>query len=517
MNTYVIQWFEVANNVTIRMNNKKITITMTEQRKPQPPQLSFFQIWNLSFGFLGVQFGFALQNANVSRLLSDLGADLYSLSLFWLVAPIMGLIVQPIVGAASDRTWNQLGRRKPFILVGAICAAFGMILLPNAPLFVAIVAPMLFGVFMVALMDASFNVCFQPFRALVSDMVPAKQRNIGYSVQSLLINIGAVIGSILPFLLTNIIGLDNTAQKGDVAQTVIWAFYIGATVLLGSVLWTVFRTKEYAPKDYARFKGIDEVAKQNETIEKKALSEKLQSFFTLIKQAPRTMKQLAVVQFFSWFSLFIMWVYTTPALTQHIWGVDIKWYDKEYLASVNNVLPEKVLADMGAAGDWVGILFAAYSLFAAVFSIFLAKFADKFGRKTIYSGALFLGGLSYISFIFFQDLTPTHLNLYVTQINVPAGAVKLILPMVGIGIAWAAILAMPYAMLSGALPASKTGIYMGIFNFTIAAPQIVSGLTAGYILRFIFDNHAIDIIVMAGASMLLAAVAVFFVQEKNED
>ena len=490
---------------------------MTDQSKAQQPQLSFFQIWNLSFGFLGVQFGFALQNANVSRLLSDLGADLYSLSLFWLVAPIMGLIVQPLVGAASDRTWNRLGRRKPFILVGAICAVFGMILLPNAPLFVAIIAPMLFGVFMVALMDASFNVCFQPFRALVSDMVPAEQRNIGYSVQSLLINIGAVVGSILPFLLTNIIGLDNTAQKGEVAQTVIWAFYIGATVLLGSVLWTVFRTKEYNPEDYARYKGLGESSQQNDVSQITSLGEKLHSFFSLIKQAPKTMKQLAVVQFFSWFALFIMWVYTTPALTQHIWGVEIKWYDKDYLASVNNVIPDKILADMGSAGDWVGILFAAYSLFAAIFSIFLAKLADKFGRKSIYAGSLFLGGICYISFVLFQDLTPTHVDLFVTQITVPAGAVKLILPMIGIGIAWAAILAMPYAMLSGALPASKTGIYMGIFNFTIAAPQIVSGITAGFILKFIFDNHAINIIIMAGGSMLLAAVAVFFVQEKNED
>ncbi|MDP6880099.1 MAG: MFS transporter, partial [Alteromonas macleodii] len=189
------------------------------------PRLSFWQIWNVSFGFLGVQFGFALQNANVSRILSDLGADLHSLSLFWLVAPIMGLIVQPIVGSASDRTWNRLGRRRPFILAGAIAAVLGMILLPNAPIFVAFLAPMVMGALMVALMDASFNVCFQPFRSLVSDMVPPSQRNVGYSIQSLLINIGAVIGSILPFVLTNVIGLENTAQMGEVAPSVVWAFY----------------------------------------------------------------------------------------------------------------------------------------------------------------------------------------------------------------------------------------------------------------------------------------------------
>ena len=483
----------------------------------QQPQLSFFQIWNLSFGFLGVQFGFALQNANVSRILSDLGADLHSLSLFWLVAPIMGLIVQPIVGAASDRTWNRFGRRKPFIIAGSVAAVIGMILLPNAPLFVAFLAPMVFGVFMVALMDASFNVCFQPFRSLVADMVPASQRNVGYSVQSVLINIGAVIGSILPFVLTNVIGLDNTTQKGEVAETVVWAFYIGATVLLGSVLWTTLKTKEYEPKDYFEYKGVSQEEQEAINNTKESVGERLSTFFKLFLEMPKTMKQLAVVQFFSWFALFIMWVYTTPAITQHIWGVDAKWYDSEYLASVNNVLPANISADMGAAGDWVGILFAAYSLFAAIFSVFLAKLADTFGRRTVYATSLFLGGISYISFIFFQDLAPTHVNLLVTEITVPAGAVNLIVPMIGIGIAWAAMLAMPYAMLSGALPAEKTGIYMGMFNFTIAAPQIISGITTGFIVKYVFDNQASNIIVLAGVSMLLGGVSVFFVREKGSD
>jgi maltose/moltooligosaccharide transporter len=478
------------------------------------PRLSFWQIWNVSFGFLGVQFGFALQNANVSRILSDLGADLHSLSLFWLVAPIMGLIVQPIVGSASDRTWNRLGRRRPFILAGAVAAVVGMILLPNAPIFVAFLAPMLMGALMVALMDASFNVCFQPFRSLVSDMVPPSQRNVGYSIQSFLINIGAVIGSILPFLLTNVIGLENTAQMGEVAPSVMWAFYIGATVLLGTVIWTVIRTKEYSPEEYNRYKGLsaDDIAEMNK--EKAPLGERLREFFTLVVDMPKTMKQLAVVQFFSWFALFIMWVYTTPAITQHIWNVDKQWFDPAYIAAAQ-VVPEAITTAKGAAGDWVGILFAAYSVFAAVFSIFLARLADKFGRKTVYAGALALGGLSYVSFLLFQDLTMVEVNLLITQVTVPLGAVKLLIPMVGIGIAWAAILAMPYAMLAGALPANKTGVYMGIFNFTVAAPQIVSGLTAGWILSSVFDNDAKYIIVVAGASMLIAAVAVFFVKEAD--
>ncbi len=473
------------------------------------PRLSFWQIWNVSFGFLGVQFGFALQNANVSRILSDLGADLHSLSLFWLVAPIMGLIVQPIVGSASDRTWNRLGRRRPFILAGAIAAVVGMILLPNAPIFVAFLAPMLMGALMVALMDASFNVCFQPFRSLVSDMVPASQRNIGYSVQSLLINIGAVIGSILPFVLTNVIGLENTAQMGEVAPSVMWAFYIGATVLLGTVLWTVFRTKEYAPEDYNKYKGLDS---ESTTEEKQSTGERLKGFFTLVGEMPPMMRQLAVVQFFSWFALFIMWVYTTPAITQHIWGVDKQWFDPDYIASVAAV-PEAIKAAKGAAGDWVGILFAAYSVFAALFSIVLAKLADTLGRKLVYGGALALGGISYISFLLFQDLNAVTVNLLITQVTVPQGAVNLLIPMIGIGIAWAAILAMPYAMLAGALPANKTGVYMGIFNFTVAAPQIVSGLTAGWILSSVFDNDAKYIIVVAGISMLLGAISVYFVKE----
>ncbi|NDW20128.1 MFS transporter [Alteromonas hispanica] len=477
------------------------------------PRLSFWQIWNVSFGFLGVQFGFALQNANVSRILSDLGADLHSLSLFWLVAPIMGLIVQPIVGSASDRTWNRLGRRRPFILAGAIAAVLGMILLPNAPLFVAFLAPMLMGALMVALMDASFNVCFQPFRSLVSDMVPPSQRNVVYSIQSLLINIGAVIGSILPFVLTNVVGLENTAQMGQVAPSVMWAFYIGATVLLGTVIWTVIRTKEYSPEQYNQYKGL--AVGQTRIQEKKApLSQRLAEFFKLVATMPKTMKQLAVVQFFSWFALFIMWVYTTPAITQHIWNVDKQWFDPAYIAAAPMV-PEAIVMAKGAAGDWVGILFAAYSVFAAIFSIFLAKLADKFGRKTIYAGALALGGLSYISFLFFQDLTMVNVNLLITEVTVPLGAVKLLIPMVGVGIAWAAILAMPYAMLAGALPADKTGVYMGIFNFTVAAPQIVSGLTAGWILSSVFDNDAKYIIVVAGISMMIGALSVFFVKEAD--
>ena len=476
---------------------------------PTKPRLSFWQIWNVSFGFLGVQFGFALQNANASRILSDLGADLHSLSLFWLVAPIMGLIIQPIVGSASDRTWNRLGRRNPYILAGGFAAAIGMLLMPNSATLASFITPLFFGAMMLALMDASFNLAFQPFRSLVSDMVPSEQRNVGYSIQSFLINIGAVFGSILPFILTNVIGLENTASAGSVAPSVIWAFYIGASVMLGSVLWTVFRTKEYAPNT----NGLPPLEKKNT---EQTISNKLSEFFGLMKTMPSTMKQLALVQFFSWFALFIMWVYTMPAITQHIWGIEAKWFDPNYLESVANI-PEHIAKAKGTAGDWVGIIFAAYSLFAAIASLFLAKVANKIGRKLTYSLSLLAGGLGYLSIMLMQSPELIVVNLVITQIEVPQGAVDLFLPMVGVGIAWAAILAMPYAILAGSLPVKQTGVYMGIFNFTIAAPQIVSGIFAGWILTAIFDNQAVYIMMMAGVSMILAALSVYFVKDGVED
>lgn len=478
-----------------------------QQTQNTKPKLSFWQIWNVSFGFLGVQFGFALQNANASRILSDLGADLHSLSLFWLVAPVMGLIIQPIVGSASDKTWNRLGRRNPYILAGGIAAAFGMLLMPNSSNIATFMTPLLFGAMMLALMDAAFNLAFQPFRALVSDMVSEDQRNLGYSIQSFLINIGAVFGSILPFLLTNVIGLENVAEKGEVAPSVIWAFYIGATVMLGSVLWTVLRTKEYAPGE----NGLPEL---NHEAEKLPLGERLAGFFGLMKTMPETMKRLAVVQFFSWFALFIMWVYTMPAITQHIWGVDAKWFDPDYLSQVGQV-PAHIAQAKGTAGDWVGIMFAAYSVFAAIASLFMAKVANQIGRKLTYSLSLLAGAIGYISIIFWQDSTLTMVNLGITEIEVPQGAVMLMISMIGVGMAWAAILAMPYAILAGSLPPKQTGVYMGIFNFTIAAPQIVSGLFAGWILTSVFDNQAIYIMMMAGGAMLLAALSVYFVKENG--
>lgn len=430
------------------------------------PLLSFWQIWNMSFGFLGVQIGYSLQNANTSRILSAIGADVHHLSYFWLAAPLAGLFVQPIVGLSSDKTWTRLGRRIPFILGGAIVSALAMFFMPNSEHFAQLFPAVFFGAMMLLFMDVSFNVTMQPFRALVSDMVDESQRNKGYSIQSFLINVGAVFGSLLPFLLTWW-GIANEPEAGQkVAPTVIWSFYIGGAVLLASVLWTSFRTKEYPPEEYAKYNNIEE--KENENPEKV-------SFLTLIKNVPNAMKQLAVTQFFSWFALFLMWVYTTQGIAQNIWGTT---------DATSNAFNE--------AGNWTGVIFAAYSVFAALFSLVITPLANKYGRRNVYVVSLILGGLGLLSMLFIKDK-----NL-------------LFLPMIGVGIAWAAILALPYAILSSKLPAKQTGVYMGIFNATITIPQIAAGLLGGVLLSAL-GGTAINMLALAGVSMAVAGIAALLV------
>lgn len=430
------------------------------------PLLSFWQIWNISFGFLGVQIGYSLQNANTSRILSAIGADVHHLSYFWLAAPLAGLFVQPIVGLSSDKTWTRLGRRIPFILGGAIVSALAMFFMPNSEHFAQLFPAVFFGAMMLLFMDVSFNVTMQPFRALVSDMVDESQRNKGYSIQSFLINVGAVFGSLLPFLLTWW-GIANEPEAGQkVAPTVIWSFYIGGAVLLASVLWTSFRTKEYPPEEYSKYNNLEE--KENENPEKV-------SFLTLIKNVPNAMKQLAVTQFFSWFALFLMWVYTTQGIAQNIWGTT---------DATSNAFNE--------AGNWTGVIFAAYSVFAALFSLVITPLANKYGRRNVYVVSLILGGLGLLSILFIKDK-----NL-------------LFLPMIGVGIAWAAILALPYAILSSKLPAKQTGVYMGIFNATITIPQIAAGLLGGVLLSAL-GGTAINMVALAGVSMAVAGIAALLV------
>ena len=437
------------------------------------PVLSFWKIWNMSFGFLGVQIGYSLQNANTSRILSAIGADPHHLSLFWLAAPMAGLVVQPIVGLSSDKTWTRIGRRIPFILGGSIVSALAMFFMPNSEHFAQLLPAVFFGATMLLLMDTSFNVTMQPFRALVSDMVSDKQRNQGYAVQSFLINAGAVVGSLLPFILDKL-GVINVPTDGHkVPATVIWSFYFGGGALLLSVLWTSFRTKEYPPEEYAKYNNLE------------ADNSPKMSFLDLLKNIPSTMWQLSVTQFFSWFSLFLMWVYTTQGLAQNVW----------------HCLPkDSTSAAFNDAGNWTGNFFASYSVFAALYSLVLTRITDKFGSKNTYMFSLICGGLGLISMMFVHDVEDKY---------------YLFISMIGIGMAWASILALPYSILSSSLPARQTGVYMGIFNATITIPQIAAGLLGGVVLTFMGDK-AINVIGIAGVSMVIAGVMAKIVIKTKE-
>lgn len=438
------------------------------------PNLSIAQIWNMSFGFLGIQMGFALQNGNASRILLNFGADVEELGWFWLVAPLTGLIVQPIIGHYSDHTWTKLGRRRPFFLAGAVVASLGLFLLPNAEMFMKYLPVLWVGAGFLMIMDASFNVAMEPFRALVADKLNSEQRTKGYAIQTVLIGIGAVVGSWLPYALTNWFGMTDTAS-GSVPSNVIWSFIIGAICLLGAILWTVIKTPEYTPEEVESF--------EDPALKVEIKPAKITDIFTDFGNMPKTMMQLGLVQFFSWFGLFLMWVYSTPAIAQHIYNLPIE----DRSSSIFN-----------EAGDWVGILFGVYNGVSAIYAFFLPRIAEKLGRKNTHAISLTIGALGLVSIYFIPSPT------------------LLIIPMIGIGIAWASILAMPYAILGGAIPAKKMGIYMGIFNFFITLPQIASAVMSGKILSGLMGNHAINLLMLAGVCFLIAAIAVRFVEDKDE-
>lgn len=423
------------------------------------PLLSFWQIWNMSFGFLGIQFGFALQNANASRILQTFGAEVDKLPWFWLVAPITGMIIQPIIGYMSDRTWTRLGRRRPYFLVGAVLTSIALILMPNAPQLSNVIAPMFIGGGMLMIMDASINISMEPFRAFVADKLPDEQLTLGFSMQTLLIGIGAVVGSWLPYILGNWFGISMEATAtGTVPLNVKYSFYTGALVLLGSIVWTVVSSKEYPPEFY-------------ETEEKD-----IKTKFSI----PKAMIQLLIVQFFSWFALFSMWVFTTPAVAEKFYGT----------TDANSPAFQE-------AGNWVGILFGIYNGISAIIALSLPVVAQKIGRRATHAMALILGGLSFLSFYIIPNST------------------LLILPMIGIGIAWGSILAMPYAMLANSIPAKQMGVFMGLFNMSITIPQIVNGVSGGLILKYLLDGKPINSLIMAGFSMILAAIFTFFVNDKH--
>lgn len=501
------------------------------------PRLSFWQIWNMSFGFLGIQFGFALQNANVSRIFETLGAEIDAIPILWIAAPLTGLIIQPIIGHMSDNTWGRLGRRRPFFLVGAILASLALLIMPNSPV-LWVAAGMLW------VLDASINVSMEPFRAFVGDMLPSDQRTKGFAMQSFFIGTGAVVASALPYILTEWVGIANTAPEGQIPPSVKFSFYLGGAVFFAAVLWTVIRSKEYSPAELKSFEEAEQ-AEVRERTGQEAISSHTNhsakyflnhSYFWLILgialsalvfylnwkaelyiltggiaafgviqliaglfiangkaenglavvvndlfNMPKTMVQLAVVQFFSWFALFAMWIYTTAAVTKHIYGTT-----------------DTTSALFNEGANWVGICFAMYNGFAAVVAFLLPVMAKYTSRKTTHAISLIAGGLGLISIYF------------ITNPNM------LLLSMVGVGLAWASILSMPYAILAGSLPSKKMGTYMGIFNFFIVIPQILAASLLGFFTKYLFGGEAIYSLILGGISMIVAAAMVFFVTDRDD-
>lgn len=426
------------------------------------PKLSFWQIWNMSFGFFGIQFGWGLQMANMSAIYQYLGADESTIPLLWLAAPITGLIVQPIVGFYSDRTWTKLGRRRPYFLVGAVLASLALIAMPNS-------STLWMAAGLLWILDASVNISMEPFRAFVGDKLAKNQRKVGFAMQSLLIGLGAVLSSSLPYILTNWFEVSNESE-GAIPQTVKIAFYVGAGVFFAAVLYTILTTEEYPPEDMEAFSKM----KRETAGVGSAFKEILQG----IGSMPKTMKQLAVVQFFTWFGLFCMWIYFIPAVATHIFG------------GADHGSPE-----YQAGAEWGGVCFSVYNGVAFVFAFFLLLFVRKFSAKGIHTTCLVLGALGLISVAF------------------AAEAKLLLVSMFCVGIAWASILSMPYAMLANAIPGNRMGFYMGIFNFFIVLPQIAASLGLGLVMSVFLAGSTMNAVLLGGVSLLIAAFCVRFVDD----
>jgi maltose/moltooligosaccharide transporter len=461
----------LINRIAKTINSQIIQIEIQMKK----PKLSLANIINMSVGFLGIQMGFGLQNGNGSRILQTFGADIHELSWFWLVAPLTGMIVQPIIGHYSDRTWTRLGRRRPFFLAGALIATIGLILMPISANFANLLPALWIGAGMLMIMDASFNVAMEPFRALVADKLPTEQRTSGFSVQTVLIGIGAVLGSWLPYMLGNWFGFAKEAPQGQVPENVIWSFAIGAIVLISSIIYTIVTTPEYSPKETAKFSDSHE--------EEHPTGGFFSNLFISLKDMPKTMKQLGLVQFFSWFGLFGMWVYTNSAVAHHTYKLPTS---------------DNFSAEFQDAGNWVGILFGIYNAVAAVYAFLLPSVAEKIGRKNTHTISLIIGGIGLISMYFIASKT------------------GLIFSMVCVGIAWASILAMPYAILAGSIPSAKMGIYMGIFNLFITIPQLTNSIAGGYLVKNAFGGNPIYSIVLAGSCMVIAGLLTRFVDDVDE-
>jgi maltose/moltooligosaccharide transporter len=505
-------------------------------------KLSFWQIWNMSFGFFGIQFGFELQNSNVSRIFETLGANKDEIPLLWIAAPVTGLIVQPIIGYISDRTWHPYwGRRRPFFFIGAILATIALLVMPNSPaLWVA--GGMLW------IMDASINISMEPFRAFVGDKLPPKQRTTGFAMQSFFIGVGSVIAALLPWIFTNWLGLNNTAEAGEIPDSVKWSFYAGAIAFLGAVMYTVFTTKEFPPEDIELFKK-----------EKSEISfwNGVKETFGGIFKMPKTMAQLAIVQFFTWFALFAMWIYSTNAVTSNKYDMKVQ---KELVAKMENSIKAKLsvtasneksaklyrslMADVSEineyrgnqnpvtisinlanhfadslntdvsqaekkeltrvkkqyndGADWLSVCSSVRNGMAALFAFIIPLIAYKTNRKITHMICLIIGGIGLMSISWFDNPK------------------WLILSMGLVGIAWASILSMPYAILSGALPPNKMGYYMGVFNFFIVIPQIVAATILGFFTMKLFNANTISTIVLGGASMIVAGLLTLVVKDDDK-
>ena len=449
----------------------------------QKPTLSFGQMWNLSFGFFGVQIAYALQSANISRIFATLGADPHTLSFFWVLPPLMGMIVQPIVGSMSDKTWCKWGRRKPYLYVGAIVAVIVMALLPNSGSFdMTVKAALAFGAIMLMLLDTSINMAMQPFKMMVGDMVNEEQKTKAYSIQSLLCNAGSLVGYLFPYIFTWV-GVKSVAPEGQIPDSVTWSFYIGALILILCVLYTGAKVKEWNPEDYAKYNGISEDEKAEKT-----------GLVHLLLHAPKAFWQIGLVQFFSWFAFLYMWTYTTGGIAETVWDT-VNTASKEYQQ----------------AGDWTGVLFAVQAIGSILWAMVIPQFRSS---KMAYSLSLVLGAAGFISTYFIHD----QYLLFVSFLL--------------IGCAWAAMLALPFALLTNSLSGKSLGTYMGLFNCTICLPQIVASLVGGTIFG-LFGGKMVDVttaagevtqvqsgqimmLVVAGVALLLGAVAVFGISTKKQ-
>ena len=420
----------------------------------KPPR-TFWQIWNMSFGFLGIQFGWGLQMANMSAIYEYLGARADQIPILWLAAPLTGLIVQPIIGHASDRTWGPLGRRRPYFLAGAILSSAALILMPRS-------STLWMAAGLLWVLDASINISMEPFRAFVADLLPEFQRTRGFAMQSLFIGLGAVVASALPYLLTNFFHVSGTTAPGTIPLTVRLSFYVGAAAFLGAVLWTILTTSEYPPDNLAEF--------QKQKAEHAGIAASAREILASIGEMPRTMRQLAWVQICTWMGLFCMWLYFPVAVARNVFGA----------SDTSSPLYRE-------GAEWAGVCFGMYSLVCFGFSFLLPTLARRYGRKTTHILCLICGGLGLLS------------------VAVIHSKYLLLLSMTGVGIAWASTLSMPYSILAGSLPHNKTGVYMGIFNFFIVIPEITASLVFGWVMGHLLNNNRLSAVVAGGIFFLLAA------------